>query len=135
MPMRPRSGRLLNDSPQEVVIQLFRRRRFEGKHLAPAWVHTRHHVLDRAVLAGRVHGLEHEQHRPPVLGIQLVLKLAQPLDARGQQLGGRLLGLEAARVVRVDMLELELLAVRDPKRLDELVDAAARWQARHAHSS
>ncbi len=40
-------GQALERSPQEVVIELFGRRRLEGKHLAPAGVHARHHVLDR----------------------------------------------------------------------------------------
>ena len=40
-------------------------------------------MLDRAVLAGRVHGLQDDQQRVGVLGVQLVLELGQQLNALG----------------------------------------------------
>ena len=45
-------------------------------------------MLDRAVLAGGVHGLEDQQQRPAILGVELVLQLGQQLDARPQELPG-----------------------------------------------
>ena len=33
-----------------------------------------HHVLDRAVLAGGVHRLQHDQHRPAVVGVERLLR-------------------------------------------------------------
>jgi len=33
-------------------------------------IEARHHVLDDTVLAGRIHGLQHDQDRPAIIGIQ-----------------------------------------------------------------
>ena len=45
----------------------------------PCGLSAGHHVLDRAVLPRGVHGLEDEQQRPLVLGVELLLQLAHPL--------------------------------------------------------
>ena len=68
-------------------------------------------MLDRAVLAGRVHRLEDQQHRPAVLRVEHVLQLGERLDALLQRLlGARLvLGAEVERVAGVDVLEAEAL--------------------------
>src|SRR5262249_16096035 len=66
--------RLLERAPEELVIQLLRRRRLEGVHLAALRVHAGVDVLDRAVLAGGVHGLEDQEERPAVLRVELVLE-------------------------------------------------------------
>ena len=67
--------------PQKVVVELLVCRRLERIDLGTLRVHARHDVLDRAVLAGRVHGLEDEQQRPAVLRVEQFLKLAEPFDA------------------------------------------------------
>ena len=67
MPMRPRAGSRLRGAPEEIVVELLGARRLEGMHLAALRIDARHHVLDDAVLAGRIHRLEDHQHRPAVL--------------------------------------------------------------------
>jgi len=37
-------------------------------------------VLDRAVLAGGIDGLEHEQHGPTILRVQAILEIGQSLN-------------------------------------------------------
>ena len=51
-------------SPEEVVVELLGGGMLEAIDLAALGVHARHDVLDRAVLAGGVHGLEDQQDRP-----------------------------------------------------------------------
>ena len=89
-------------APEIVVIELFRGRRLERGDLAALRVDAGHDVLDGAVLAGRVHRLEHQQHRPAVLRIEHVLQLGERFDAGLQRfLGARLVLLsQLARIVR-----------------------------------
>ena len=53
-------------------------------HLAAQRVDARHHVLDDAVLAGCIHGLEHDEHRPAVLGIEPLLQVGESPHAVGE---------------------------------------------------
>ena len=92
--------------PEEVVVELLGRGLLEAEDLAALRVDARHHVLDRAVLAGGVHRLEDQQDRPGIRGVEPVLGLGQ----LGDVLGERLLG---------DPLPLLLGDVRDrPPRRD-----------------
>src|SRR5262249_10280312 len=80
--------------------------------------------LDRAVLAGGVHRLKHEQQRPTVLGVEHLLLLREPLGASGEELGGLALAqVEATRVSRVVVLQAKTLALRDAEWVDVLLDA------------
>src|SRR5205085_11815168 len=58
----PALRKCFGDAPKKIVIELFGARRLERVHLATLWIDARHHVLDRAVLAGRIHRLEYDQH-------------------------------------------------------------------------
>jgi hypothetical protein len=111
-------GEALRAAPEKVVVELFVARRLEGGDLASLRIHSRHHVLDRAVLPGGVHGLEDHEHRPAVLGVEHVLELGERLDAHGQDLLGPdlLVRAEAQGVPRVHVLEAERLAFADSKR-------------------
>ena len=82
-------------------------------------------MLDRAVLAGRIHGLEDQQQGPAVLRVQPVLKLGEDLDALLQRfLGfGLVLGLEPRDVSRIDVGEPEALPVLDPVAAGQLARA------------
>ena len=133
MPIRPRSGRDLQAAPEVVVVELLRRGRLERVHLAALRIDAGHHVLDRAVLAGGVHRLEDQQDRPAVLGVQALLQLREHLGPLGERLLGLrlVLGGQLARVVGVDVLQAELLAVGEaigrgkrPAPLDPLRQAA-----------
>ena len=84
MPIRPRSGRH-GRPPQEVVLQFLGAWVLEAEHLATLRVDAGHDVLDHAVLARGVHGLEDQQHRVLVVGIEQVLPLAQLLYVVRQQ--------------------------------------------------
>src|SRR4051794_31845264 len=114
-------------APQEVVVQLLGRRLLERVDLHALRVDARHDVLDRTVLAGRVHRLENQQHRPAVLGVELGLQLGEPLDAFLQQTPRLLLvQVQPARVGGVVVGKAEALAVRDPVALGQLLDVHRR---------
>src|SRR5262249_20575537 len=49
----------LGDAPEKIMIELFGARLLEGMDLAALRIDARHHVLDRAVLAGRIHRLKY----------------------------------------------------------------------------
>ena len=66
-------GQHLHAAPEIVVVEILGGGRLEGDDLAALRVDAGHDVLDGAVLAGGVHGLEDEQHRPLVLRVELVL--------------------------------------------------------------
>ena len=72
-------------------------------------------MLDRAVLAGGIHGLEDQQDRPIVLGVEHVLQFRERLNAYLQGLLGArfVLGSESPGVARVKLLEFEVLWVGD----------------------
>ena len=52
----------------------------EAEDLATLRVDAGHDVLDGAVLAGGVHGLEDHQQRVAVLGVEPGLELGEPFD-------------------------------------------------------
>jgi hypothetical protein len=111
-------------TPQEVMVELFRGRLLEGVHLAPLRVHAGHDVADGAVLTGRVHRLEHQEHRVTVVCVELVLLLRHPLDPLGKHLPGPgfRFGPVTACVARVDVLQAELVPLGDAIGVDELFD-------------
>ena len=122
MPMRPRSGRRLRAAPEVIVVEFLGRRRLERVHLAALRIDAGHHVLDRAVLAGGVHGLEDEQHRPAILRVEHVLQLGQSLHTDLQALlGARLvLRLQLRGIIWLDVLETKFVSLGDAIRLGEL---------------
>jgi hypothetical protein len=52
------------------VIEFFGGGHLEGRDLAPLRVHTGEHVLDDAVLARGIHGLENKEHAPSVVSVE-----------------------------------------------------------------
>ena len=78
-------------------------------------VNSRHDALDGAVLAGCIHGLKDEQHRPAVLCVEHILQFGQRLDPRRERfLGTRfILGPEVKRVTGIDMFQAEARTVGD----------------------
>jgi len=123
-------GQAAYAAPQEVVVELLPGRPLEGPHVDTLRIDSRHDVLDRAVLAGGVHGLEDQQDGPAVLRVETLLQLGQSLDAACEQLGGLVfeLRLEPAGDPGVHFIEAELGPVGDPERLHEIRDFQhARW--------
>src|SRR4051794_18887698 len=68
-------------APQEVVVELLHRGDLEARHLDALRVDPAHDVLDRAVLPGRVEGLDDDEQRRPVLRREPCLVLLQQLGA------------------------------------------------------
>ena len=118
MPMRPRAGSRSGGAPEEIVVELVRARRLERMHLAALRIDAGHHVLDDAVLAGGVHALQHDQHRPLVVRVEPLLQFGEPLDVVGQhRLGFVLVEIETAGVGGVERREPEAIGIVDAKRL------------------
>ena len=78
-------GQRLHVAPEEIVVELLVRRLLEAEDLAALRVHARHHVLDRAVLAGGVHRLKDDQHGVDVGRIEQLLRLGQLGGVRLQE--------------------------------------------------
>src|SRR5688572_21079856 len=95
------------------MIELFRRRRLERVHVATLRVDAGHHVLDRAVLAGGVHRLEDQQHRPAILRVEPFLQAGHSLAALLEHLVGDRLEALAPRIAGIDVLEAEARAIGD----------------------
>src|SRR5260370_41906534 len=74
--------------------------------------------LDVTVLAGRIHALQDQQHRPAVLRVKLFLKIAQAFPVGIEDLF-RLVLVEAALLVGVVRLEMELTRSVEAERRDE----------------
>jgi hypothetical protein len=119
-PDLPPHRALLVDAPQEVVGQLGGRRRLEGGHPGARRGHPVEHDADRAVLAGGVGALQHQQDAAGVLGVEALL---EPLDDGGalrQQLEGAdvLVGGHAVGVAGGAPGQVGGLAGRDDEGLD-----------------
>src|SRR5438093_1085091 len=106
-------GQETRGAPEKIMLQLLGARVLEAEHLAALGIDAGHHVLDDAVLAGRVHRLEDEQKGMPVGRVEQALQRAQLLNLLGEALPvlllRRVIGLHARR----PFLELELLVGAD----------------------
>ena len=92
-------------------------------HIDALRVDAGHDVLDGAILACRVHGLEDEQQPPTVLGVKHILHGGQRLDAGGQRfLRARLVvGFQVEGISRLDVFKAEAGSVLHTEWLRELV--------------
>ena len=121
-------------APQEIVRKLLVGGLLERDDVAPLRIDARHDVLDRAVLARRVHRLEDQQHGPGILRVEHVLLHREPFRAALEKLGRLLLvHLEPERVAGIEVLQAEVLALRDaerigvfPYRVEDVLDAASK---------
>src|SRR3954468_17170661 len=80
----PAPGQRFDRPPKEIVPQLLARWLFEAFDVHPLRIYSGHHVLDDAVLSGRVHSLQHDQERAILLGIEHVLQLGKLLNVFGK---------------------------------------------------
>ena len=127
MPMRPRSGSAHGGAPEEIVVELLGARRLERMHLAALRIDAAHHVLDDAVLAGRVHAPAAHQHRPAVVGVEPLLQFGEPLDVlRQHRLGVVLVEIEPAGVGRIDRRKPKAVGIVDAEALEDFVDFMTR---------
>ncbi len=122
-------GQTGSSTPEKIVAQFLVRWLLKGDDLAAHRVHARHHVLDQAVFAGRIHALQNEEHRPLFLRIQLFLAVAQQFEALSQQFVRLLLGWNAARIAGIEVFQAEFAAVLDAIALRKL------FECRHSEVS
>ena len=114
MPMRPRCGTVLAARQRKSCDKLLLVRLLERVHLAALRIEAAHHMLDDAVLAGRVHRLKHDQNRPVVSRIKSLLQILETLDAFLEKIL-RMVLREAERFVRIGVGDTELVGLVDPK--------------------
>ena len=116
-PDPPPLGQAPHVPPEEVVVQVLGRRLLEAEDLAALGVDPGHDVLDRPVLAGRVHRLEDDQHRVPVVGVEQVLGLGQVREVLVEDLPGPLLQGVLAEFLHLLGLRPAGVVVLQPDRL------------------
>ena len=89
-------------------------------------------MLNRAVLARRVHRLKYQQQRPTVLRVQHLLLLSEPLGAASEQLGRLALAqLQAASVCRIDAVQAKAIARGHAEWVDVFLDAVENFSSWH----
>src|SRR6476661_5929756 len=113
----------LHAAPQIIVVEIVTRRRFERIDLATLWIHAGHDMLDRSIFSGGVHSLEDQEYGPFVLCIELTLQFRQCRHAQRERfLRQRLVCFfrEFQRVVRIDVLQPEILSFANTEWLGEL---------------
>src|SRR5258708_6848497 len=81
--------------------------------------------LDGTVLAGRIHALQDQQHRPAVLRVKFFLKILQAFPVGFEDLLGLVL-VEAALLVGLVRLEMELTRPVEAERRNEGPQLIAR---------
>ncbi len=70
------------------MIKLFGRGLLEAEDLASLWVHSRHDMLDGAVLPSSIHCLKNHQDRPGIRGIEPILRVGKFRNILGKRLLG-----------------------------------------------
>jgi hypothetical protein len=95
-------------------------------------------VLDRSVLAGRIHRLEHKEQRPAFLGVEHVLLLCEPDGATLQQVSRLALvrpHYQATCVAWIEVDQFEAIAFCDAEWMDVFLDAVNDLFSRHGSNS
>src|SRR5262245_64201516 len=92
-------------SPEKIMFELNRGRLLEAYHRCSLRIESGEDMIDRAVLAARVQGLQDDQNGVFLLGIEQGLHLAKLLAVVLQFLRRRLMGLVMALEGRIDVLE------------------------------
>ena len=111
------TGQHAHRSPEKVMHPLDVGRRFEAADEDALRVDARHDVLDRAVFAGGVEGLEDDDDRVFAAGPQQVLRGGQAGDVFQQRHLGLVFVLEARRERGIEILETYLLTGWNEKML------------------
>jgi hypothetical protein len=97
--------------PQKKKNELIGAGSLEGMNIASLRIHAGHHVFDNPVFAGGVHRLNHEQERPAILRIELLLQIAEQTGAVIDNFLALLLVLHLAGVARVVIFQAEFFAL------------------------
>src|SRR6185437_4689040 len=105
-------------APHEIMVKFTGRRLLERGDLAALRIDAVENTFNRAVLAGRVHALEDQQHRPAILRVKLLLKIVQALAVGVENLFA--LGLvQPALLTSLVRIEMELAGSVETKRRNE----------------
>ena len=104
----PAAGGVRMDAPEEVMSKLGGGRLLEARDAHALRVDRPEHVLDRAVLAGRVHRLQHDQDRVLVLGVEESLLVGELLEIMLGLLLGCVFRFVLARIGRIELVQPEL---------------------------
>ena len=83
----------LGVTPEKVVVEFLGRGLLEAEDLAALGIDARHHVLDRAILTGGIHGLQDNQDRPAIGGVEAILSFGQLGDVLREHILGELFSL------------------------------------------
>src|SRR5262249_4823589 len=122
-------GQAAHVAPEKVVIQLLSRRFLEAEHLAALRIHAGHDVLDRPVLAGCIHRLQHNQEAIAIVGVEQLLRLGEILQVLLQAPAGPLpdvllterLHLRSLGPAGIVVLEPDLRPRRNAENVDDLL--------------
>src|SRR5208283_3151412 len=131
-------------SPKEIVRQLLLGGLLERKDVTALRIDARQDVLDRAILSGSVHRLEHQQHRPGILRVEDILLHREPFRAAPERLGRfSLVQLQPQRIAGIEVFQAKVLALRNAVRIcvfpDRVEDIVARqnslplWLSSNCH--
>ena len=98
------------------MVEFLGRGLFEGVYLAALRIDAGHHVLDRAVFAGRIHRLQNQQHRPRIGRKQYLLGFGELRDVirqeRFERAATEFLPKLMSTPGRVEFIESHALAMR-----------------------
>src|SRR5256885_10990221 len=100
-------------APEEVMVQLFIAGGLESVHITALGIYAAHDVLDGAVFTGGIHALKNQQQRPAVLGIELLLHLAERGTTFLEQRFGVFFGFDAVGVAGIEILHAKFAAIGD----------------------
>ena len=115
-------GKRFRDAPQEVVVELLGRRLPERDDLNALRIDSRHHVLDRRVLAGSVHRLQDDEQRLPVTRPKQLLRGRELGDAALERLLRPFLELVLGQVGEVRAAGPRGVSLRQSRWLSRLDD-------------
>ena len=104
--------------PQEIVGQFLGSRLLERRHSTALGVHRAQEMVNRPVLAPRVHPLQADQEGAPSIRVEQLLQLAQLFPVLLNLLGRFLVALVVVLEPRIDVLELDFAAGRHSEPID-----------------
>ena len=99
------------------MSSLFSGGNFERSHGASGRVDAGHYVLDGAVLAGRVHALQHDEERVLLLGVKQVVEFGQLLCVLLLDRQTGIFVVKVGGIVWVSVREAELFARAGKRRV------------------